>query len=138
MTEIIAENPQETSPSLAERLAKMRAEMDERAAQAGHVGLPPAERARSSRWSLHTRIDALIRAGDKRVRRDNRRGLRQHQEAPARRIRTHTQARIRARRSPASTRRATTDSGGDDAGGDPEPPRRPQSTSFSPVFGGGL
>ena len=31
MTEIIAENPQNTSPSLAERLASMRAEMDERA-----------------------------------------------------------------------------------------------------------
>lgn len=122
MTEIIAENPQETSPSLAERLAKMRAEMDERAAQAGHVGLPPAERARSSRWSLHTRIDALIRAGDKRMRRDNHRGLRQHQEAPARRIRT--QARTRARRSPASTRRATADSGGS-GDPDPEPPRRP-------------
>ena len=47
--------------------------------------------------------------------------------SPARRIRT--QARIRARRSPASTRRATSDSGGgDDAGGDPEPPRRASNT----------
>ena len=35
-----------------------------------------------------------------------------------------TQTRTRARRSPASTRRATVDSGGDD-GGDPEPPRPP-------------
>ena len=48
--------------------------------------------------------------------------------SPARRIRT--QARIRARRSPASQRRATTDSGGDDGGGDPEPPHRPSIYSL--------
>ncbi len=42
-------------------------------------------------------------------------------------------ARIRARRSPASQRRATADSGGDDAGGDPEPPR----PSLSPTISGG-
>ena len=48
--------------------------------------------------------------------------------SPARR--THTPARIRARRSPASTRRATTDSGGDDGGGDPEPPHRPHIYSL--------
>ena len=43
-------------------------------------------------------------------------------------------ARIRARRSPASQRRATTDSGGDDGGGsgDPEPPR--PRCNLSPVF----
>lgn len=41
----------------------------------------------------------------------------------ARRVVTRIRCtRTRARRSPASTRRATTDSGGDD-GGDPEPPR---------------
>ena len=36
-----------------------------------------------------------------------------------------TQTRVRARRSPASVRRAASDSGGDDGddGGDPEPPR---------------
>ena len=50
--------------------------------------------------------------------------------------RTH-QARVRARRSPASVRRATTDSGGDSDGGDPEPPR-PLYSSPSPVCGGAL
>ena len=55
------------------------------------------------------------------------------------RVRPHhnTAARVRARRSPASQRRATTDSGGSDSdGGDPEPPR-PRSSSLSPVSCGG-
>lgn len=47
-----------------------------------------------------------------------------------------TQVRVRARRSPASTRRAT-DSGGDDGGGDHEPPR-PRSSNLSPIRGGAL
>ena len=55
--------------------------------------------------------------------------------SPARRIRT--QARIRARRSPASTRRATTDSGGDDDGGDPEPPRPSPLNSLPTYCDGG-
>jgi hypothetical protein len=41
-------------------------------------------------------------------------------------VRIRAQARVHARRAPASARRATTDSGGDDGdggGGDPEPPR---------------
>jgi hypothetical protein len=53
--------------------------------------------------------------------------------------RTH-QARVRARRSPASQRRATADSGGTDGdgGGDPEPPRPRSSSSLSPYAGGAL
>ena len=47
-----------------------------------------------------------------------------------------TQSRVRARRSPATQRRATTDSGGDDGGGgDPEPPHRSSNT---PHIGGAL
>ncbi|MDA8206388.1 MAG: hypothetical protein M0Z36_09980 [Thermaerobacter sp.] len=51
--------------------------------------------------------------------------------ARTRHYRTHTRAR--ARRSPASTRRATVDSGGDD-GGDPDPPR--PGSDPSPICGG--
>ena len=56
-----------------------------------------------------------------------------------RKIPGRTRARVRARRSPASQRRATTDSGGDDCGGDPEPPR-PLSLYSLPAyaFGGAL
>jgi hypothetical protein len=49
-----------------------------------------------------------------------------------------TQARVRARRSPASSRRAASDSGGDDGDGDPEPPRPRSSNSLSPICGGAL
>lgn len=52
-----------------------------------------------------------------------------------------TQARIRARRSPTCTRRATADSGGNDDGGsgDPEPPRPPHLYSLPAyAFGGAL
>ena len=55
--------------------------------------------------------------------------------SPARRIRAQT--RGRARRSPASTRRATTDSGGDSDGGDPEPPRPRSSNSLPAHYDGG-
>ena len=48
-----------------------------------------------------------------------------------------TQTRVRARRSPASTRRATTDSGGSDDGGDPEPPRSRSSNSLPAHYDGG-
>ena len=48
-------------------------------------------------------------------------------------FRTQTRVRVRARRFPASQRRATSDSGGNDAGGDPEPPHRP-----TPRVGGAL
>lgn len=51
--------------------------------------------------------------------------------------RTRIRARIRARRSPASTRRATTDSGGDSDGGDPEPPRPSLSYSLPTRRDGG-
>ncbi len=44
-----------------------------------------------------------------------------------------TQSRARARRSPASQRRATSDSGGDSSG-DPEPPRRLHYTYSPPAF----
>lgn len=65
---------------------------------------------------------------------------------PPRRMRIRTQTRIRARRSPASQRRATTDSGGDDGGGsgDPEPePARPSKSKricggIAPRIGGAL
>ena len=48
-----------------------------------------------------------------------------------------TQTRVRARRSPASVRRAASDSGGDDGddGGDPEP--EPRRSNLSPVANGG-
>jgi hypothetical protein len=56
----------------------------------------------------------------------------------ARHYRSQTRVtRVRARRSPASTRRATADSGGDDGGGsgDPEPPR--PRCNVSQIFCGG-
>ena len=55
---------------------------------------------------------------------------------PSRAPRLH---RVRARRSPASLRRASADSGGsaDSDGGDPEPPR-PLLYSLSPYAGGAI
>ena len=76
---------------------------------------PPEESAWRDREEL--RRGAEIQMGFEIMR---ARAARRARPSPARRIRT--QARTRARRSPASQRRATTDSGGDD-GGDPEPPR---------------
>ncbi len=115
MTEIIAENPQNTSPSLAERLASMRAEMDERARAANpdnYKLFSRTQRATSGRWSFQKKIETAIRGLDKRARR----------HAPSRHVRLRPlHAQARARRSPASQRRATTDSGGDP---EPEPPRR--------------
>lgn len=62
---------------------------------------------------------------------------RAHVQSAIRTRHYRTQSRVRARRSPASTRRATTDSGGDsDGGGDPEPPHRPPSNT--PRVGGAL
>ena len=79
---------------------------------------PPPPEESAWRDSEELRRGAEIQMGFEIMR---ARAARRARPSPARRIRT--QARIRARRSPASTRRATTDSGGDDAGGDPEPPR---------------
>ena len=134
MTEIIAENPHDTNPapSLAERLAAMRAEMDKKMAGVHDPLFTPGERAAMKNWSLHTKLDAAIRYGNKKLRAIRR----TPRPAPARRIRAQT--RGRARRSPASQRRATTDSGGDDGdggSGDPEPPHRPFNT---PRVGGAL
>ncbi len=126
MTEIIAENPQKTSPSLAERLAAMRAEMDKKMAGVHDPLFTPGERAAMKNWSLLTKLDAAIQL---------RAGRRTPRPAPARRIRAQT--RGRARRSPASTRRATTDSGGDSDGGDPEPPRPRSSNSLPAHYDGG-
>lgn len=124
MTEIIAENPQGTSPSLAERLAALRAEMDAKAARTHDSIFTPAERASMKHWSLQKRLGVAIR--NLRTRRYTRRVL---AVTPRR-----TRGEARARRSPASQRRATTDSGGGD-GGDPEPPHRPSNT---PHAGGAL
>ena len=131
MTEIIAENPQSTSPSLAERLAAMRAEMDAKAALVHDPIFTPAERATMKNWSLQKRLGAAIRNLRMRTRRHTR-----HVLAVTPR-RTHGEAR--ARRSPASTRRATTDSGGSDGdgGGDPEPPRPPHLYSLPARRDGG-
>ena len=75
--------------------------------------------------------------GIKKLQKLENRGMVTARKVVARCCRTHP--RTRARRSPASVRRATADSGGSDSdGGDPEPPRRPRSTSFSAVLGGAL
>ena len=118
MTEIIAENPPNTTRSLAEQVAAWRAERDKKWAGVHEPMFASKDRATMKNWSFQKKMDAAIRHGNKQLRALRRRP----RPSPAPRIRT--QRRIRARRSPASTRRATTDSGGgDDGGGDPEPPR---------------
>ena len=82
-----------------------------------------ADEARSERDELRRGLD--IQRGCEIMRAA---AARRTRPSPARRIRT--QPRIRARRSPASTRLATTDSGGTDDGGDPEPPHRPHIYSL--------
>lgn len=151
MTEIIAENPRFASAhSALAQILKARAVAAARAFNAmtrfwKTVGSadedwdwlddpyaceppPPEERARRDCEEL--RRGAEIQMGFEIMR---ARAARRARQSPAHRIRT--QARIRARRSPASARRATADSGGDD-GGDPEPPRPPHLYSL-PAYRGG-
>ena len=127
MSEIIAENPQKTSPSLAERLAAMRAEMDAKAKAVHDPIFSAGERATMKNWSLQKRLEVAIKNLSKRC----------CSRLPKTRMMTAPQAPhrgARARRSPASQRRATTDSGGDD-GGDPEP--RPSPLYSLPAYRGG-
>ena len=133
MTEIISENPQETSPnpSLAEQVAAWRAERDKKWAGAHEPMFSSKDRATMKNWSFQKKMDAAIRHGNKKMRAIRR----MPRATPARR--THTPARVRARRSPASQRRATSDSGGTDGGGDPEPPRPRPRCNVSPIFCGG-
>ena len=107
MTEIIAENPPNTSPSLAEQVAAWRAERDKRWAGVHDHMLSATDRVGMKNWNFQKKMDAAIRYGNKKLRALRRSRPR---PSPARRIRAQT--RVRARRSPASTRRATTDSGG--------------------------
>ena len=156
MSEIIAENPQFASYSTLSRVLRDRALQAARAFQAQvrrfDLGLMEQEEdeecgigildstyeEQEEYYSQHER-EAWERG------QDIQRGceiMRAHTAARRRdrvRVRPHhnTAARVRARRSPASQRRATTDSGGSDSdGGDPEPPR-PRSSSLSPVSCGG-
>ncbi len=138
MTEIIAENPGFASPhSALAQILKARAVAAARAFNAmtrfwKTVGSeeaewdwlddpyaceppPPEEQARRDCEEL--RRGAEIQMGFEIMR---ARAARRARQSPALRIRT--QARIRARRSPASQRRATADSGGDPEP-EPEPPR---------------
>lgn len=133
MTEIISENPQETSPnpSLAEQVAAWRAERDKKWAGAHEPMFSSKDRATMKNWSFQKKMDAAIRHGNKKMRAIRR----MPRATPARR--THTPARVRARRSPASTRLATTDSGGTDDSGDPEPPRPRSANSLRARRDGG-
>ncbi len=124
MTEIIAENPQNTSPSLAERLAAMRADLDKQWIGGHEPIFSAGERATMKNWSLQKRLNVAIKNLKKR-------------KIPA--VRTAAAPRVahrgaRARRSPASQRRATTDSGGDP---EPEPPRRSPYNSLPARRDGG-
>ena len=88
-----------------------------------------SKRASSSRAALFKKTQRLI---VKFLAQDGRAGARGRTCIP----RTRIQPRVRARRPLASTRRATSDSGGDDDGGsgDPEPPR--PGPDPSPICGG--
>lgn len=152
MTEIIADYPRFASPhSTLSRILRDRAILAARAFQAQvrrfELGLEEEEEEEyaflDDIYYTYTTIEEQDAHEQWRDREENARGhdiqwgheiLRARAAArpsPARRIRTH---RIRARRSPASTRRATADSGGDDGdGGDPEPPR----SSNLPAYRGG-
>ena len=128
MTEIIAESPSISSPSLTERLAAMRAEMDKKWARVQDPVFTGGERATMKNWSLQKRLDTAIKNLSKRCGRLPKTRMTTAPQAPHR--------GVRARRSPASLRRATTDSGGSDDGGDPEPPR-PSPLYSLPAYRGG-
>ena len=121
MAEIIAENPSFASPKPHSALLEIQ--IQEVMAEAAAVPTKdleiPSIQTRRGLLGAREVVDALLQT----------RGLR------LRTVRRPTarRTRIRARRSPASTRRATADSGGD-RGREPEPPR----PSRRPRTGGAL
>lgn len=135
MTEIIAENFQETSPlSLAERLAAMRADLDQKWAPAGEDPFTTSDRARMENWSLDKRLRVAIQNLTKIQSRLRHRPVRR---ATTPRLRRVVRAVRRDRRSPAAVR-ATADSGGSSGDPDPDPePPRPLLYSL-PASGGAL
>lgn len=166
MNRILLENPGFASPrshSTLSRVLRDRAIQAARAFQAQvrrfELGLeePEPEDAYGfldGAYYTYTTREEQAADEERREREEHERGLdiqrgceimraaaaRRARPSPARRIRTQPR-RIRARRSPASTRRATTDSGGSDSdggSGDPEPPRRPHLCSLPAYMGGAL
>ena len=151
MSERIAENPQFANYSTLSRVLRDRALQAGRAFQAQarrfELGLLVQEEAEEC-GILDTTYEEQEAYSSQREREEWERGQdiqrgceimrarAMRPRVPAR-VRPRTQVRIRARRSPASQRRATTDSGGSDGDGDPEPPQRPHLCSL-PATGGAL